>query len=147
MEIPVTNENVELDNHMCFYMYVTSRAIQRMYMPVLKTMGLTYPQYLVLVALYDKQSLKINELGELLDLEYGTLSPLLKRMADRKLISRTRSENDERIVRLSILPDGKELRQEALSLPQMLADNSGLTDDEWQQMVNLTKKMFKSVSK
>ena len=80
MEIPVNNDNIKLDNHLCFYIYVTSRAIQRMYMPRLKQLGLTYPQYLVLVALYDKQKLTVNELGRLLDLEYGTLSPMLKRM-------------------------------------------------------------------
>ena len=143
MEIPVNNDNIKLDNHLSFYIYVTSRAIQRMYMPRLKQLGLTYPQYLVLVALYDKQKLTVNELGRLLDLEYGTLSPMLKRMTDRGLISKVRSTEDERIVELTLLSEGKLKRQQALQLPQMLASNSGLTDEEWQQMVNLTEKMFK----
>ena len=146
MEIPVNNDNIKLDNHLCFYIYVTSREIQRMYMPRLKQLGLTYPQYLVLVALYDKQKLTVNELGRLLDLEYGTLSPMLKRMTDRGLISKVRSTEDERIVELTLLSEGKLKRQQALQLPQMLASNSGLTDEEWQQMVNLTEKMFKNIS-
>lgn len=146
LEIPVNNDNIKLDNHLCFYIYVTSRAIQRMYMPRLKQLGLTYPQYLVLVALYDKQKLTVNELGRLLDLEYGTLSPMLKRMTDRGLISKVRSTEDERIVELTLLSEGKLKRQQALQLPQMLASNSGLTDEEWQQMVNLTEKMFKNIS-
>lgn len=146
MEIPVNNDNIKLDNHLCFYIYVTSRAIQRMYMPRLKQLGLTYPQYLVLVALCDKQKLTVNELGRLLDLEYGTLSPMLKRMTDRGLISKVRSTEDERIVELTLLSEGKLKRQQALQLPQMLASNSGLTDEEWQQMVNLTEKMFKNIS-
>lgn len=146
MEIPVNNDNIKLDNHLCFYIYVTSRAIQRMYMPRLKQLGLTYPQYLVLVALYDKQKLTVNELGRLLDLEYGTLSPMLKRMTDRGLISKVRSTEDERIVELTLLSEGKLKRQQALQLPQMLASHSGLTDEEWQQMVNLTEKMFKNIS-
>lgn len=146
LEIPVNNDNIKLDNHLCFYIYVTSRAIQRMYMPRLKQLGLTYPQYLVLVALYDKQKLTVNELGRLLDLEYGTLSPMLKRMTDRGLISKVRSTEDERIVELTLLSEGKLKRQQALQLPQMLASNSGLTDEEWQQMVHLTEKMFKNIS-
>lgn len=117
-----------------------------MYMPRLKQLGLTYPQYLVLVALYDKQKLTVNELGRLLDLEYGTLSPMLKRMTDRGLISKVRSTEDERIVELTLLSEGKLKRQQALQLPQMLASHSGLTDEEWQQMVNLTEKMFKNIS-
>jgi DNA-binding MarR family transcriptional regulator len=145
-ELPITDGSIKLDNHLCFDIYVTSRAIQRMYMPTLKKWGLTYPQYLVLVVLYDNESLTVNELGKLLDLEYGTLSPMLKRMADRGLISRTRSATDERVVRLSLLPAGQRKRQEALMLPQMLANNSGLSDDEWRQMVTLTEKLFQNVS-
>ncbi|NKZ36002.1 MarR family transcriptional regulator [Leuconostoc pseudomesenteroides] len=117
-----------------------------MYMPRLKQLGLTYPQYLVLVALYDKQKLTVNELGRLLDLEYDTLSPMLKRMTDRGLISKVRSTEDERIVELTLLSEGKLKRQQALQLPQLLASNSGLTDEEWQQMVHLTEKMFKNIS-
>ncbi|WP_273751019.1 MarR family winged helix-turn-helix transcriptional regulator, partial [Leuconostoc mesenteroides] len=137
----------QLEKHLCFSIYELSRAIQRMYKPFLNELNLTYPQYLVLVALYDHDNITVSELGELLDLNYGTLSPLLTRMESQKLIERTRSTNDTRIVYIKLLSSGKEIREEAFTLPQQLVFKSGLNDQEWNQLSRLSMKVFNNLSK
>jgi DNA-binding MarR family transcriptional regulator len=139
-------ENTALDNHLCFALYVTSRAVQRLYNPMLKELGLTYPQYLVLVSLYDQSPMTVNEIGRLLDLESGTLTPLLKRMEGQGFLSRTRMQDDERVVQVNILPAGRDKREEAMTLPKMLTDQSGLSDDEWANLFTLTTKLFNNIS-
>jgi len=118
-----------------------------MYKPFLNELNLTYPQYLVLVALYDHDNITVSELGELLDLNYGTLSPLLTRMESQKLIERTRSTNDTRIVYIKLLSSGKEIREEAFTLPQQLVFKSGLNDQEWNELSRLSMKVFNNLSK
>lgn len=145
--IEFNKNNVQLEKHLCFSIYELSRAIQRMYKPFLNELNLTYPQYLVLVALYDHDNITVSELGELLDLNYGTLSPLLTRMESQKLIERTRSTNDTRIVYIKLLSSGKEIREEAFTLPQQLVFKSGLNDQEWNQLSRLSMKVFNNLSK
>ncbi len=131
---------------MCFSIYELSRAIQRMYKPFLSELNLTYPQYLVLVSLYDHDNITVSELGELLDLNYGTLSPLLTRMESQKLIERARSTKDTRIVYIQLMSSGKKKREEAFTLPQQLVFKSGLNDQEWYELTRLSLKVFNNVS-
>ncbi|MCM6833061.1 MarR family transcriptional regulator [Leuconostoc mesenteroides] len=145
--IEFNKNNAQLEKHLCLSIYELSRAIQRMYKPFLNELNLTYPQYLVLVALYDHDNITVSELGELLDLNYGTLSPLLTRMESQKLIERTRSTNDTRIVYIKLLSSGKEIREEAFTLPQQLVFKSGLNDQEWNQLSRLSMKVFNNLSK
>ena len=145
--IEFNKNNAQLEKHLCFSIYELSRAIQRMYKPFLNELNLTYPQYLVLVALYDHDNITVSELGELLDLNYGTLSPLLTRMESQKLIERTRSTNDTRIVYIKLLSSGKEIREEAFTLPQQLVFKSGLNDQEWNQLSRLSMKVVNNLSK
>lgn len=145
--IEFNKKNAQLEKHLCFSIYELSRAIQRMYKPFLIELNLTYPQYLVLVSLYDHDNITVSELGELLDLNYGTLSPLLTRMEKQKLIERARSTKDTRIVYIKLLPSGKKIREEAFTLPQQLVLKSGLNDQEWNELSTLSMKVFSNLSK
>jgi DNA-binding MarR family transcriptional regulator len=130
--MPVTSvpENpLALDEQVCFALYTASRAVTAAYRPLLAPLGLTYPQYLVMLALWEQAPRTVRELGGALQLESGTLSPLLKRMEANGLITRVRSSDDERVVVVQLTAAGTDLRQRAESLPAQLADSTGIDPD------------------
>ena len=135
-----------LDDHVCFSTYVASRSIQRLYQPLLREHNLTYPQYLVLIILFEKQHLTVNEIGTYLDLGSGTLTPLLKRMETAELIQRIRRASDERIVDITLTEKGVEMRKLMSKLPDVLTESSNLSDDEWATLTTLMNKLIKSIS-
>jgi MarR family transcriptional regulator, organic hydroperoxide resistance regulator len=106
-----------LDSQLCFLVYRLHRALNERYRPVLGELGLTYPQYLVMLVLWETDGLTVGDLGARLHLDSGTLSPLLKRMAAAGLVTRTRSAEDERSVRISLTVAGRELRAHATKVP------------------------------
>lgn len=110
-------ENQVLENHLCFKLYALTRQINQLYRPVLEAMELTYPQYLVMVVLWTTPKLYVKDLGEKLYLDSGTLTPLLKRLEQKKLITRKRCQEDERLVMISITPEGEALKEKATSIP------------------------------
>ena len=122
--------NLNLEDHLCFSLYACSRAILRLYRPYLDELQLTYPQYLVLVTLWEKQQSTIKELGKALNLDTGTLTPLLKRMEAAGLIERRRDTVDERVVNILITKAGKALQEKASCVPQSLFDASGMSKKE-----------------
>jgi MarR family transcriptional regulator, organic hydroperoxide resistance regulator len=124
------SQNLNLEEHLCFSLYACSRAILRLYRPYLDELQLTYPQYLVLVTLWEKPQRTIKELGEVLNLDTGTLTPLLKRMEVAGLIERRRDTVDERVVNIYITQAGKGLQEKASCVPQSLFDASGLSEKE-----------------
>lgn len=105
------NKEIKLEDQLCFSLYSCSRAILRLYRPFLDELNLTYPQYLVLLVLWEKQQSSIKELGKLLDLDSGTLTPMLKRMETAQLIERKRDKEDERIVLVSITEKGASIEK------------------------------------
>lgn len=109
-----------LDNQLCFALYSTSLAMTKLYKPLLAELGLTYPQYLVLLVLWERDNLSVSALGERLYLDSGTLTPLLKRMASAGLLSRTRATDDERRVQVTLTDAGQALRERAAAIPQCL---------------------------
>jgi len=113
-----------LDNQICFSLYAANRAITARYRPLLKELNLTYPQYLVMLVLWERsrasQVTRVSDLGARLRLDSGTLTPLLKRLAIRGLIRRERSVDDERVVTLSLTGKGADLRAQAAQIPQKL---------------------------
>jgi DNA-binding MarR family transcriptional regulator len=116
---------LHLDNQLCFSLYSLSRKVTQNYTPLLKPLGLTYPQYLVMLVMWkgleDKQlGLAVSQLTEKLKLDTGTVTPLLKRMEAKGLLSRKRSEQDERIVMVSLTAEGRVLREAAKHIPQAL---------------------------
>ncbi|RKQ88082.1 DNA-binding MarR family transcriptional regulator [Solirubrobacter pauli] len=115
-----------LDQQVCFALYSASRAITSAYRPLLAPLGLTYPQYLVMLALWERAPRTVRELGETLHLESGTLSPLLKRMEANGLVRRTRSTDDERRVLVALTAAGTALRERAETVPEQLYAATGI---------------------
>lgn len=116
---------LHLDDQLCFALYNASRALTRAYAPLLEPLGLTYPQYLVLLVLWDGDGLAVKELGERLKLDSGTLTPLLKRLEQQGLVVRRRGEDDERVVRIELTATGRALRGKARKVPSELACVAG----------------------
>lgn len=109
-----------LDRQLCFAMYSASLAMTKVYKPILSELGLTYPQYLVMLVLWEQPKLSVSELGSRLSLDSGTLTPLLKRLESMDLVSRERDAADERRVIVSLTDTGRGLRQAAVGIPEKL---------------------------
>lgn len=116
----MSESKIELSKQLCFPVYVTSRLIIREYQPHLEALGLTYPQYLVLMVLWQEDGLGVNEIAQKLFLNTNTITPLLKRMEKQSLLVRKRSSVDERKVQIVLTPAGKEMEQRALHIPEKL---------------------------
>ncbi|MEE2521577.1 MarR family transcriptional regulator [Pseudarthrobacter sp. J75] len=123
-----------LDRQVCFALYSASRAATALYRPLLEDLGLTYPQYLVMLVLWENEPRGVKELGEELGLDSGTLSPLLKRLEALGLVERRRSGEDERRVAIHLTPAGRELSSRAAGIPQRLAEAAGLSTAELDQL-------------
>ncbi|EMI63421.1 MarR family winged helix-turn-helix transcriptional regulator [Leptospira noguchii] len=112
-----------LENQICFPLYACSRALTAVYRPILEELGITYPQYLVLLILWKEDGCSIKEIGKKLYLDSGTLTPLLKRLEDSEFIMRKRSEEDERSVKIYLSAKGKKLRDKAACVPSKLIES------------------------
>ena len=123
-----------LENQVCFALAVASRSVIALYRPVLEPLGLTHPQYLVMLALWQQDPRSVKDLGTALQLEPATLSPLLKRLEASGLIDRRRSATDERRLDVTLTPQGRELRSRAESIPQTMIDQLGMPVSELQAM-------------
>ncbi|MFS8204043.1 MarR family winged helix-turn-helix transcriptional regulator [Streptomyces sp. CWNU-52B] len=119
-----------LEDQLCFVLYAASRAVTARYRPLLDELGLTYPQYLVMLALWEQDSLSVRDLGTALQLESSTLSPLLKRLEANGLLRRERRTEDERSVALRLTDAGARLRDRAESIPPAMGDAMGLTPEQ-----------------
>lgn len=124
------NPMLKLENQFCFSVYALSRLITKAYQPLLDGLGVTYPQYLVLLLLWEHESLTVKELGEKLLLDSGTLTPLLKRMEQRGWLSRRRAEHDERSVVATLQPAGRELKELAQHIPAQLGACFDMTPEQ-----------------
>ena len=115
------HEALALEQQLCFQLYTASRLLTRVYKPLLDPLGLTYPQYLVMLVLWESESNgvipSVAEIGEKLRLDSGTLTPLLKRLEESELVTRTRDKKDERVVRIALTDAGRALEDRALSVP------------------------------
>src|SRR3954465_7776748 len=111
---------LRLDNQICFAVYSAAHAFNRVYKPLLDRLSLTYPQYLVMLALWERDGVAVKDIGERLFLDSGTLTPLLKRLEGAGLVKRTRSSADERQVMVALTSQGHELRERARTLPQSI---------------------------
>ncbi|AUH40665.1 MarR family winged helix-turn-helix transcriptional regulator [Streptomyces sp. CMB-StM0423] len=141
-EAPGTEDEFrKLDEFMCFVLYSAQRAVMNAYRPLLDKLGVTYPQYLVLVALYENGPSLVKSLGAALHLDYGTLTPLLKRLEANGLVTRRRRADDERLVEVSLTPEGTELRRKANVVVPSLDEAMGLTAEEQEQAKALLRGM------
>jgi DNA-binding MarR family transcriptional regulator len=119
-----------LDDQLCFALYAAQRAVTAAYRPLLAELGLTYPQYLTMLVLWERGEIPVKELGSALRLDYGTVSPLLKRLEAAGLVRRERSAADERSVRLVLTDEGEALRERARKVPGQLLVSTGLQGPE-----------------
>ena len=122
--LPPASELLRLDHQVCFALYSASLAMTKLYKPLLDAIGLTYPQYLVMLVLWERDGLTVSELGERLFLDSGTLTPLLKRLEAQGHIARLRDVQDERRVRISLTPAGRALREGAERIPPCVLESS-----------------------
>ena len=111
---------LRLDNQICFAVYSAAHAFNRVYKPLLDRLGLTYPQYLVMLVLWERDDVPVRDIGEKLFLDSGTLTPLLKRLEAAHLVKRTRSREDERQVLIALTPQGHALKDKARAVPQSI---------------------------
>jgi DNA-binding MarR family transcriptional regulator len=121
------NDALKLDNQLCFAVYAASHALNATYKPLLEPLGLTYPQYLVMLALWQEDGVTVSGLGDRLGLDSGTLTPLLKRLEAADVVSRLRDTADERQVRITLTAAGRALKQRAKGIPRQLLCASGLS--------------------
>jgi MarR family transcriptional regulator, organic hydroperoxide resistance regulator len=118
---------LSLDRQLCFALYSASRAMTAAYRPILTELNLTYPQYLVMLVLWEEGSITVGRLGERMQLDSGTLSPLLKRLEANGFVRRARSSADERSVEVTLTPAGRRLERRAECIPERLMHATGLT--------------------
>ena len=139
-------EQLRLDNQFCFPVYAASRLIIREYQPYLDNLGITYPQYLVLMVLWETDNIPVNDISQKLILNTNTVTPLLKRMEAEGFIKRQRSESDERKVQVKLTRKGKLLEGKAASIPGSLA--SCLVSDTMNigELVDLKDKLYKLIN-
>ena len=135
-------DELKLSNQLCFPLYAAARSVIRKYTPILNIIGLTYTQYIVMMALWEKHTLTSKELGECLHLDSGTLTPLLKKMASKGLLTRSRSPRDERNLVVTITEQGMALRERAVNIPARMANCSNLTPEEAATLYTLLYKIL-----
>ena len=119
--------HLHLDNQLCFALYAASRAMTAAYAPLLEELELTYPQYLVMLVLWERDGERVSAIGDRLHLDSATLTPLLKRLEARELIERRRSQQDERVVEVFLTTTGKRLERKAGDIPRCLAEKAELS--------------------
>ena len=143
-------ENLEvpkLKNQLCFPLYVIAKEITGMYRPFLEELDVTYSQYLVMMVLWEKDGITVNNIGEKLYLDSGTLTPLLKRLEAKNYISRQRKKEDERVVEVFLTKIGNDLRQKSCSIPNKIQEKLNLTEEDLEQLKETINKLLTKIEK
>ncbi|MBW9208129.1 MarR family transcriptional regulator [Mumia sp. zg.B21] len=135
-----------LDEQLCFALYSASRAMTATYRPLLKGLGLTYPQYLVMMALWEEGRTTVGGLGEQLQLDSGTLSPLLKRLEAHGYLRRQRSTSDERVVEVVLTPAGSDLERQASGVPRQAFSATGMTAHETADLREAVRRLSEALN-
>lgn len=133
---------LKLENQLCFPLYVVSKEIIKKYTPLLEKLDLTYTQYICMLALFERKSINVKDLGEILYLDSGTLTPLLKKLEAKGYVTRKRSSDDERMVIVHITDAGMKLRDLALSIPEELKGCVVLSLDEIKSLFEILHKIM-----
>ncbi|MFV5619928.1 MarR family winged helix-turn-helix transcriptional regulator [Acinetobacter baumannii] len=140
-------QNLKLENQLCFLIYSTNLALNQLYRKLLTPLGITYPQYLVMLVLWEKDEITVSEIGSKLFLESSTLTPILKKLEALQLLNRTRSKEDERQVIITLSEKGKKLKEQAVNIPKHILEASscdtatllGLKDQLTRLRTNIAK--------
>ena len=133
---------LKLENQLCFLLYASSREIVKRYKPLLDTIDLTYTQYIAMLVLWEKKQLTVKELGECLYLDSGTLTPLLKKLESKGLVTRVRSEKDERNLVVTLTQEGEKLKEQAVEIPLQIAGCINLTPQERKLLYDMLHKVL-----
>jgi len=140
-------DNLKLSNQACFPLYALSRVLTAHYKPILEEVELTYPQYLVMLVLWEHNELSVKAIGEHLLLDSGTLTPLLKKLEGKNLVSRVRNEADERMVLVSLTKDGISLKERATNIPESFKCSLGLSVEEMVTLRDITNTILQKLNK
>ncbi|MCH5266095.1 MAG: MarR family transcriptional regulator [Lachnospiraceae bacterium] len=135
-------EALKIENQLCFPLYACSREIIKKYKPYLDELDLTYTQYITMMVLWERKELTVKELGQRLFLDSGTLTPLLKKMEAKGLLTRTRSEADERSLIVTVTEAGEQLKEQAADIPEQMARCSQLEPEEAAELYRILYKIL-----
>lgn len=135
-------DTLKLENQLCFPLYAVSKEIVRRYTPFLNEIDLTYTQYIVMMVMWENKEVSVKELGKKLFLDSGTLTPLLKNLEKKGLVTRERSKTDERFLVVSITEEGMKLREKAVEVPQKIGGCIQLDEKEAVQLYTIIKKLL-----
>lgn len=139
------SEQLKLANQVCFPIYSLAKEIVSRYRPFFEELDLTYPQYLVLLVLWEQDHLTVSQIGEHLNLDSGTLTPLLKRLEQKNIISRRRSSEDERIVNITLTEEGIKLKEKAASVPQKLSSSMKVSKEELIELKRIIENLLLNI--
>ncbi len=133
---------IRLKNQLCFPIYAYSKEIVRRYKPYLDEIDLTYTQYIAMMVMWEHKKITVKEMGELLMLDSGTLTPVLKKLEQKGLVERKRDKEDERVLDVSITKKGEKLQEEAVHVPEKMACCMRITPEEYKQLYELLYKLL-----
>jgi DNA-binding MarR family transcriptional regulator len=138
---------LSLDDQVCFALYSASNAMGRAYQPMLKSLDLTYLQYIVMMVLWEKQSINVKELGQKMHLDSGTLTPLLKRLEVKGFVNRTRSQEDERVRIISLTEQGFQLRDKVKDIPTEMIALSKMNIEQLQKLKKECEQLLENLTR
>lgn len=142
MDVIKMEEKLKLENQLCFPLYACSKEVIKKYKPILDELDLTYTQYITMMVLWEHGSINVKNLGDMLFLDSGTLTPLLKKLESKGYITRNRDKNDERNLIISITDSGKKLKDEAICVPDKIGKCICLTNEEAIELYRLLYKVL-----
>lgn len=138
--------NLKLDKQLCFALYIATNSITRMYRTMLSDLDLTYPQYLVLLVLWEAEGLSVKQVGNQLKMDTGTLSPIIQRLEKSGFLLKKRADTDERIVRLFLTEKAKQIQPAIAEIQHKVACNTGLASDDFFELLDRLNQLAKSLS-
>ena len=135
-------DSLKLENQLCFPLYVCAKEVVRRYKPLLDGLGLTYTQYIAMMALWERRSLSVKNLGEMLYLDSGTLTPLLKKLEEKGYVLRSRSQEDERVLDVSLTPEGEALKEKAKSVPESMLSCLSISPEDAAELARILRNLM-----
>ncbi len=138
---------LRLDHQLCFPLYACAKEVVRRYRPMLDELGITYTQYITMMALWEHRSMSVKEIGETLCLDSGTLTPLLKKLEEKGYVKRSRCGTDERVLMVSVTPEGMDLRDRALSVPGAVFRCIPIDEEDAIDLSRILRKLMADFSK
>lgn len=141
------SEKLKLTNQVCFPLYTLAKEVVNLYRPILTELDLTYPQYLVMLVLWEEGEQKVSDIGCKLNLETGTLTPLLKRLEQKQLIERRRNKEDERVVKINLTENGITMQKKAECVPGQIIQSLNISPDKLEAFKEVVEEFLNHISK